>query len=475
MTLPVVHPLPSDFSIAEAFGKLAERPGCLWLDSASSGSFADILANDSPIRTTGRHSFLTSDPIEQILASPRDPDPWPTLQAWCRRLPREHHAALPPFQGGIAGLIGYESATWLDSVGLAPDDDLPVPAMSVGWYDWTIAVDHETNQAWIISQGAFDDPSHRIESAAQRIQQVLDWLNAPASDFSPPPATRTITSVQYPTDRDDVRSNFTRDGFCDAVGDIVDRIRSGDSFQVNLAQRLLRVADRPSPQLYLQLRAANPAPMGAYYNGGDFQVCSSSPEGFLRVVDRHVQTRPIKGTVRRTGHDDVDLKLAQKLAASEKDWAENVMIVDLMRNDLSRVCADDSVNVIQLCKVERYQFVQHLVSIVEGTLKPDATIADLLMTCFPGGSVTGAPKIEAMRTIAALERHPRGPYCGSIGYIGCGGTADFNILIRTITAAHGHWQIPVGGGITSRSIPATEEYETWSKAEGMLRAIASRT
>ncbi len=192
----------------------------------------------------------------------------------------------------------------------------------------------------------------------------------------------------------------------------------------------------------------------------------------MKLRGGRVETRPIKGTVRRTGEPSEDARLADELASSQKDLAENVMIVDLMRNDLSRVCEDESVQVQQLCKVERYQYVQHLVSVVEGRLRQGKTAVDLLRACFPGGSVTGAPKIEAMRSIARLEPNPRGPYCGSIGYISCGGDADFNILIRTITAAHGYWQIPVGGGITARSDPAEEEAETWAKAEGMLRAIA---
>jgi para-aminobenzoate synthetase component 1 len=271
-----------------------------------------------------------------------------------------------------------------------------------------------------------------------------------------------------------VQSNFTSQQFRSRVAEIVRSIRNGDSFQVNLAQRLLKKAQYSSPELYLRLRARNPAPFAAYYGGTDFDVLSSSPEGFLKVRDGHVETRPIKGTVRRTGDSSEDDRLASELHLSQKDRAENVMIVDLMRNDLSRVCTDDSVTVKQLCKIERYQYVQHLVSVVEGRLEDDKTVADLLRACFPGGSVTGAPKIEAMRTIARLEPNPRGPYCGSIGYIGCGGNADFNILIRTITAAHGYWQIPVGGGITARSDPEAEEAETWAKAEGMLRALPSQ-
>ena len=248
-------------------------------------------------------------------------------------------------------------------------------------------------------------------------------------------------------------------------------IREGDSFQVNLAQRLLTKTHLTGSELYLKLRERNPAPFSAFYSGGDFSVLSSSPEGFLQVRDRTVETRPIKGTAPRTGDEATDQRLADELANSDKDRAENVMIVDLMRNDLSRVCDDDSVRVTQLCELERYEFVQHLVSVVQGRLKEGQNVVDLLRACFPGGSVTGAPKIEAMRTISRLEPNPRGPYCGSIGYISCGGNADFNILIRTITEAHGFWQIPVGGGITARSVPEAEEAETWAKAEGMLRAI----
>ena len=276
---------------------------------------------------------------------------------------------------------------------------------------------------------------------------------------------------QHPTSLKSVRSNFTSQHYRAAIDTIVESIRRGDSFQVNLAQRLLVEAYLSSPDLYLRLRRHNPAPFGAFYEGGKFQVLSSSPEGFLQLRGRHVETRPIKGTVPRTGDPKTDETLAAQLLASEKDRAENVMIVDLLRNDLSRACTDDSVNVSKLWGLERYQYVQHLVSVVEGELAEGQTVTDLLRVCFPGGSVTGAPKIEAMKTIARLEPNPRGPYCGSIGYISCGGNADFNILIRTITATGGYWQIPVGGGITARSNAEQEEAETWAKAEGMLRAI----
>jgi para-aminobenzoate synthetase component 1 len=474
--LPVVRSLPPGFSLCEAFRRLSTLPGCLWLDSASQGS-ADAEANE-----IGRYSFLTADPVDMLVASVQDCDPWPTLDAWCRRLPRDVDASLPPFQGGIAGLIGYEAANWLEPIGPAGHDDLPTPAISLGLYDWTIATDHVRNQSWLISQGIISQgigasPNDRYQVACQRVDQVEAMLSG--SNCRPPSDARrngqacdaSITADQYPTDHHDLLSNFSSQQYRDSVSEIVRLIRDGDSFQVNLAQRLLKKANLTSPDLYLRLRAANPAPFAAYYSGANFEVLSSSPERFLKVRGGDVETRPIKGTVHRTGDRWEDERLAAELSGSEKDRAENVMIVDLMRNDLSRVCTDDSVKVSQLCQIERYEYVQHLVSVVQGQLCQGKTAADLLRACFPGGSVTGAPKIEAMRTIAALEPNPRGPYCGSIGYISCGGSADFSILIRTITAAHGYWQIPVGGGITARSQPAAEEAETWAKAEGMLRAI----
>ncbi|KAA1262234.1 Aminodeoxychorismate synthase component 1 [Rubripirellula obstinata] len=448
--------LGDHFSIADVFDRFAGRPGCLWLDSAAT----------APDRLV-RYSFLCSDPTETLVAESTGSDPWPLLSQWCSRLPGKLRPDLPPFQGGIAGLLGYEAGGWLDATGPAPicaaADGSSTPPMSLGWYPWTIAVDHHRGQAWII---AHSEPDLAFA------ESILS-SDAPAPISNPRHQTsHSISSCpEHATGVDGVVSNFSSQEFRDAVNEIVNRIRAGDSFQVNLAQRLTTAAVESSPSLYLRLREANPAPFAAYYNGGGFQVLSSSPEGFLQVREGHVETRPIKGTVSRSADDQLNQRLANELTASEKDRAENVMIVDLMRNDLSRVCTDDSVNVTQLCELETYQYVQHLVSVVEGDLGPSQDAVSLLKACFPGGSVTGAPKIEAMRTIAELEHHPRGPYCGSIGYISTPLDADFNILIRTITAIGGRLHLPVGGGITARSDAAKEEAETWTKAEGMLRAV----
>ena len=201
------------------------------------------------------------------------------------------------------------------------------------------------------------------------------------------------------------------------------------------------------------------------------QIISASPERLFSVRNGLVETRPIKGTRRRTGLPEIDRQAKEELLASEKDRAENTMIVDLMRNDLSKVCQHDSVAVTEHCTLEEYESVFHLVSAVQGQLKPEHDLIDLLKSVFPGGSITGAPKIRAMEIIAELEPNARGAYCGGLGYLGFDGNADINILIRTITAAEGWWQFPVGGGIVTQSQPAAEHEETWTKAAGMLRAI----
>ena len=257
-----------------------------------------------------------------------------------------------------------------------------------------------------------------------------------------------------------------------AVSKIRDYIAAGDVFQVNLAQRLIRPTICDSIELYNALSLASPAPFAGYFNAGDYKIVSSSPERFLKLdADRRVETRPIKGTRPRGKTPAEDQRLHDELAASEKDRAENTMIVDLLRNDLSRVCDIDSVEVPQLCQIETYAQVQHMVSEVCGRLRDGLEITDLIAATFPGGSITGAPKIRAMEIIAELEPTTRGPYCGSMGYVALDGSSDWNILIRTILVKSGWWQLNVGGGIVYDSDPIAEEEETWTKAAGMVAAI----
>ena len=361
-------------------------------------------------------------------------------------------------------------------------DEFQAPAIAIGFYDVVIAFDHEQNRAWIISQGFPEtEPESRTKQAKRRLEQFKGWLNDSSnqegsqklpSSGNCNPVSRKSLAPQFPINGfEELTSDFSHVAYLDAVQTAVEYIRAGDVFQVNLSQRLLHPATDDSVSLYLRLRERNPAPFAGYFDLGKFQIVSASPERFVRLHDRNVETRPIKGTRQRSTLPEADLFAGDDLEQSEKDRAENVMIVDLMRNDLSRVCEPDSVQVTQLCGLEVYEYVQHLVSVVTGRLRQDASAIDLIQATFPGGSITGAPKVRAMEIIAELEPTARGPYCGSLGYVGFNGAMDLSILIRTITAGRGWWQIPVGGGIVAQSSPQAEYEETWHKATGLLKAL----
>jgi para-aminobenzoate synthetase component I len=348
----------------------------------------------------------------------------------------------------------------------------------MGLYDIVIAFDHVAGRAWIISQGLPEiEPGRRRQRAAARLAEARGWISGrpsatPEATEQPSPRQMVQPSPQYPlSDLPGVTSNFSKSGYLQAVQQAIDYIYAGDVFQVNLSQRLLTPARDDSVALYQRLRRCNPAPFAGYFDLGEFQIVSASPERFLKVADGQVESRPIKGTRPRSGDPTADRAAEAELLGSEKDRAENVMIVDLLRNDLSRVCKADSVHVSQLCGIEAYEYVLHLVSAVCGCLREDCSPIDLLRAAFPGGSITGAPKVRAMEIIAELEPTVRGAYCGSLGYLGFDGSMDLSILIRTITAGRGWWQFPVGGGVVAQSIPEREYEETWHKAEGLLRAL----
>jgi para-aminobenzoate synthetase component 1 len=251
----------------------------------------------------------------------------------------------------------------------------------------------------------------------------------------------------------------------------IEFVRAGDIFQVNLAQQMAVSAAVDPVVIYQRARSLNPAPFAGYFDAGEVAIASMSPERFLQVERGTVRMHPIKGTRRMIASPEADLYAADDLGSSDKDRAENVMIVDLVRNDLARVCVPETVRVEALCRLERYRYVQHLVSIVAGRLRPGIHPLDAVDAAIPGGSITGAPKHRACEIISALEGIARGPYCGSLGYVGFDGTADFNLLIRTFVVAAETISFAVGGGITARSEPAAEYDETLHKAEGMLRAV----
>jgi len=459
----------------QVFARMSGLPHCLFLDSAQ----------HDPL--LGRYSFLAADPFEFLELPADGSDGLAVLAQRMTGLRTAAVAELPPFQGGAAGVLSYDLGRSLEVLPRAAVDEFQVPALAVGLYDVVVALDHVAHRAWIISQGLPETvPAARRRRAAERLAQFRGWLAGKPGSSSerghPARLVRPIRprseiipgqlSPQYPVAGiEGLTSNFSAAGYLQAVQRAIDYVVAGDIFQVNLSQRLLFPARDDAVSLYLRLRRRNPAPFAGYFDLGAFQILSASPERFLRVSAGCVEARPIKGTRPRTGQPDADRQAAAELLQSEKDRAENVMIVDLLRNDLARVCWPESVKVSQLCGVESYAYVLHLVSAVEGRLRDDRTPIDLVRAAFPGGSITGAPKVRAMEIIAELEPTARGAYCGSLGYLGFDGTMDLSILIRTITAGRGWWQLPVGGGIVAQSVPREEYEETWHKAEGLLRAL----
>ncbi len=460
-----VEALPAHWTAVECFKRLVDRPGCLFLDSAMQHP------------CVGRYSFVTADPFawlqggldeaEALLGELRR-----QLRHWrCELLP-----GLPPFQGGAAGLFSYDLNRHFESIPATRFCDFPLPVLAVGCYDVVLAFDHQQQQGWLISTGIpEEDPEQRRLRAQRRARDFQRWLERPAQPVldrlaEPRPSAEPV--LQFPVyGWPRVTSNFSRDDYLASVERVIEYVRAGDVFQVNLSQRLLCPAHGNSAELYLRLREVNPAPFAGYFDLGSAQVLSSSPERFLHVIDRRVETRPIKGTCRRLLQPEASLFAGDALRESQKDRAENIMIVDLLRNDLSRVCHPDSIQVTELCSLETYQYVLHLVSVVVGQLRDEVDPLGLLRAAFPGGSITGAPKVRAMEIIAELEPTPRGAYCGSLGYFAFNGSVDLNILIRTVTAASGWWQIPVGGGITIESQATAEYQETLDKAAGILAAL----
>ena len=467
---PLVEELTPVPDAMAALSAMADQPGLLLLNS---------ILHREPV---GRYSFLTADPFAcfEISRTRYGGDSLAGIRKAMARYAVETLPDLPPFQGGAAGLLGYELGQTWEQWPRTGADEFEFPDMAVGLYDWVLAWDHTAERAWIVSHGFPEtDAARRKNRAARRMAFIRDRLKNALSGFAELPmfgglADRAPIGVpQWPVPgKEGLTSDFSRDDYLHAVERTIGYIHAGDIFQANLSQRLLAPLRGHPLKLFQRLRNCNPAPFAAYFQHDDWALVSASPERFLSVDDRIVATRPIKGTRQRHSGPEADLLTRDELRESIKDRAENVMIVDLLRNDLSRVCVPGSIEVPQLCAVETYETVQHLVSEIRGTLRVDCDVCDLLAAVFPGGSITGAPKIRAMEIIAELEPTVRGPYCGSLFYSGFDGRFDSSILIRTFLCRRGWIQCPVGGGIVAQSDPSDEYAETLHKAEGMLRALS---
>jgi para-aminobenzoate synthetase component 1 len=444
--------LPYRENSTALFEAVADRPWAVFLDSGRhypAQARYDILAAEPymTLVTRGKMTEVRGD-INKLSRE----DPFTLL--------RQHLGCDAqingdlPFCGGAIGYFGYDLARRFERLPELAVDDVHMPEMAVGLYDWAVVVDHGERRSWLVSQG------HRADTH-MRWRELAARFSTPAIERARAPFRVTETPL----------SNLPHDSYAAAFKRVLDYIDDGDCYQINLAQRFSAPV-RGDPWLaYQALRIANPAPYAAYLNTPYGQILSASPERFLRVEHGRVETRPIKGTRARVGHPRLDAEIMRDLQSSGKDCAENLMIVDLLRNDLSKNCVIGSVKVPKLFEIESFSTVHHLVSTVTGNLRQDRNALDLLRGCFPGGSITGAPKLRAMQIIEELEPHRRGVYCGAIGYIGRDGNMDTSIAIRTLVCSGGNAYFSVGGGIVADSRLEDEYQETFDKAVVMLKLM----
>jgi para-aminobenzoate synthetase component 1 len=450
--LPASVAAARPIDVAEAFRDL---PGMCLLESARPGRNA-------------RWTYLTADPVAVLEAAAGGPDPFAVARRLLTRLDASDLPfGAPPFAGGLAGFLGYDLGHLFERLPSLAIDDQELPALRLALHDWVVAWDRRTGTAWLAGRA--------LDGDTRRLARRLDEVHARVSD------RRGGTAPAAPPDEEPLRfvSGLTRAAYEAGVEAIRARIADGEIYQANLTRRLEAPFTGEPWERYRRLRTGDPSLFAAYLDlgpspltGEPRAILSASPEPFL-AVDAHgvVSTDPIKGTRPRGRDRAEDRALACELLTSAKDRAENVMIVDVLRNDLGRVCRPGSVRVPRLCRLERTVAVQHLVSTVTGRLQDGKDAFDVLAASFPGGSITGAPKIRAMEILEGLEPVRRGPYTGALGWLGPDGAMQTSILIRTFVADGRRLTLHVGGGITYQSEPAAEWDETVAKARGPLGAI----
>lgn len=456
----------------EIFELLANEPYAVFLDS---GMDRERL---------GRYSFLASRPklvvrskgnlIDMVEGQSHrrfTGNPFEELKELLSRYHRPALPGLPPFQGGFLGFFAYDLGRLIEKIPDVKPDDIGTPDMWLGLYTSVLAFDHLYDRAYAFVN-RLDVSEAEVQREFERLSRLAQGRRGPTIDTdwmgfdgtSAPSFDGRVISLE---------SNFTRERYCEMVKKAREYIFAGDIFQVNLSQRFEATFEAPfNPwHLYRRLREINPAPFAAYLNCADFMVASSSPERFLRLTGRTVETRPIKGTRPRGRNPEEEKMLRRQLENSEKDRAELLMIVDLERNDIGRVCKYGSVKVPELFTIETYPTVFHLVATVTGELEEGKGFVELLKACFPGGSITGAPKVRAMEIIEELEPVKRGIYTGSIGYIDLSGACDLNIVIRTLVIKGRKAYLQVGGGIVADSDPELEYEETIAKGRAFLKLL----
>ncbi len=454
MPTPKITELTHWDEVARRFRTFADLPWAAWLDSAAADSDErfDILVAD-PYVTLRTRGITTEIATRAGAKSRSQRSPFELVREQLGDVTAP--ASGLPFAGGAVGYFGYDLGRRLERIPSIATADIAMPDLAVGLYDWAVVVDHAARRTWLIGHG-------RDERTLARWPELVARLSA-----EPPAEPAPFRVRGHPT------SNLDRSAYAAAFRAVQEHIRRGDCYQVNLTQRFEVAAEGDAWHAYLRLREINPAPFAAYLDLPDGKIVCSSPERFLRVQDGHVETKPIKGTRPRAKDPVRDRALAEELRTSAKDRAENVMIVDLLRNDLGKCCVPGSVRASKLFDIESFASVHQLVSTVEGQLAPDKHALDLVAACFPGGSITGAPKVAAMKIIEELEPHRRSVYCGSIGYIGFDGNMDLNIAIRTLVQQGERVYTWAGGGVVADSNVDAEYQESLDKAAAMLAVMDS--
>lgn len=448
--------LPYQRDSSALFAAIACEPWSIFLDSGypyiDSGRY-DILSCRpyATLQTHGRQTCVNAASVNMEYSAV---DPFLLLKQFLGAK-KENRTGLP-FCGGALGYFAYDLGRRIEDLPEIAVDDIPIPDMAVGLYDWAVVVDHHQRRSWL---AGYCNDNHTQEIW----QELLQLFQTPSTRFP----------VNF-APRSQIVSNLDKTAYAAAFERIKRYIVEGDCYQVNLAQRFTIEVGGSPWDAYLRLRSVNPAPFSGFFNLPDAAVLSSSPERFLKVSNGLVETKPIKGTRRRSAFAYEDRALAVDLLESQKDRAENLMIVDLLRNDLSKNCAIGTVSVPKLFALESYATVHHLVSTITGQLRPDRHVLDLLRGCFPGGSITGAPKLRAMEIIEELEPHRRKVYCGSMGYVGFDGNMDCNIAIRTLLFHAERMYCWAGGGIVSDSVMEAEYQECFDKAAAMLYLLETR-
>ncbi len=428
--------LPYQSDAAGYYAALADLPWAVWLDSCGMARYDIITA--APQRTL-------------VLGEEQHGDPFALL----RDLLGDQAAPVAnvPFAGGALGYWGYDLARRMMTLPVMSHATEKLPDMAVGIYDWAVVVDHQQRSASLVSQ-------QRFAGTAELLPKILCRLQGKPA----------LPSGSFHV-HGKITSDFTPGSYATAFATVQDYLRSGDCYQINLAQRFSAKADGDPFGAYLRLRSLSPAPYAAFLNLPQASILCNSPERFISVRNGMVETRPIKGTRPRSSDAQQDRQLAEELRNHPKDRAENLMIVDLLRSDLGKSCVPGSVRAPKLFEVESFANVHHLVSTVEGRLAPGRDALDVLRDCFPGGSVTGAPKLRAMQIIEQLEPYRRGIYCGAIGYVGFDGNMDTNIAIRTLVYSGEEIRGWAGGGIVADSDEKAEYQETLDKASAMLELL----